>query len=311
MCKLSSAHTNRLVVSFVLLVGFNSNLSAAIINTLVSADGYSVAYPEPQNISSNSDSGETDADVSVQSGIYDTGLHADGYFTAYQEGFAFFAMQKFQATEVSGNVSVRYNLMNESSAAQQFSLRFSPFYGFLTAYCADPGGLFYGDTGAILPCGPDDFSEASYDAKIWLNDRVIWSSMASLRSDINGVTLDTSGTQLGSFYPDEYNYRWDSQWFDIDLDVFGPSEEFSLLYTIDGSVHGQTSLQGADSCVAFDCPYPDNVAYSEYGNFQFAEDDVPAFQFSSRAAVVNEPAVVGMFLFGLLLICLRSNNRTR
>ncbi|WP_416307656.1 hypothetical protein [Neptunicella sp. SCSIO 80796] len=277
-------------------------LSAAIISTEVTAESYSLSYPEPEYAVYDSRTDEHDAYLDTISDFYDTSVHADSHVEARNDGIAFLVTRKYQAAESAGRTAIRYQLENDSAEARKFSLRFNPLFGFLTAYCADPDGQFDNDTDSTLACGPDDFAIASYDAGIWLNDQLIWSSMARLRSDINGVSLDTAGTVLGSFYPDESNYRWDSQWLDLTLDVFNPGEQFSLLYSVNVNVGGQVELQGATSCVPFDCPYPDNVALAEYGTYQFVENGEQQIQFSSAALQVTEPVTLGVFVLGLLLL---------
>ncbi|WP_158769020.1 hypothetical protein [Paraglaciecola sp. L1A13] len=291
----------RFILLFTLL-SFCHTLSATIISTAVTVDSYTVNYPEPDQAWRESQSGTQRASTSTRSTIYDTSVYAATEIFARNQGVAFLAAWKYQASAATGSAVISYQVENNASSARQFNLRFSPLFGFLTAYCADPDGQFDFDSGSSLACGSDDYATSGYNAQIWLNDELIWSSMASLRSDINGVSLKTDGAVLGNFDAQASTYGWDTQWFDLPLDVFQPSEQFNLRYSVDVLVDGRASLQGAVACEPFDCPYPDNVAFVEYGTPEFLEHSDQVFQFSSSALAVGEPENFGLIILGGIML---------
>ena len=281
---------------------FCHSISANIISTAVTAEAYTVSYPEPDNGWREHDSGTKYASVLTRSNLYDTSVYADSYIDVDARGVAFLAMTKYTASAASGSTTISYQLDNNSSVAQKFALRFSPLFGYLQAYCADPEDLFKDGNGSRLPCVADDFAISSYDARIWLNDELIWSSMASVRSDMSGVDVVTDGAVLGTFDAGTYSYRWDTQWFNLPLGIFEPNEIFNLVYSVDVLTDGQVSLQGAAACEPFNCPYSENIAFAEYGSPEFSQHIENIFQISSRAFSVGEPANLGLLILGGLTL---------
>ena len=284
------------------------NVSATIISTAITAEAYTVSYPEPDKGEREHDTGIEFASVLSRSQIYDTGVYAFAYVEANVQFGTLLAMNKQKASAASGSATINYQLENDSSLAQQFNLRFSPLFGYLQAYCADPEDMFNDDSGSRLPCAAGDFATASYDAKILLNDELIWSSMAIVRSDIISVDVVTEGAVLGVFDAETYSYRWDTQWFDLSLGVFEPNEQFNLVYSVSVLTDGKASLEGTTTCEPYNCSYPDNTAFAEYGSWENFDYTKNVFQFSTSSISVNEPINVGLLgLSALLLIRLKRN----
>lgn len=290
------------IVLFCISVCFYQGASASIISTAITAETYSVSYPEPDKGERVHDTGMEFASVLSRSQIYDTGVYALAYVEANALGFALLSMGKYKASAASGSAAISYQLENNSLVAQQFSLRFSPLSGYLKAYCADPENLFYEDTGSRLPCIGEDFAVSSYNARITLNDELIWSSMAEVRSGNNGVDVVTDGAVLGAFDAETHSYHWGTQWFELPLGVFDPNEQFNLVYSVDVLTDGVTNLQGATACEPFNCPYADNVALVDYGFRQLDDDNDSLFQFSSSALPVDVPPKLGAIFIGLFLL---------
>ena len=284
------------------------SLSATVIGTTVTAESYTVSYPEPDKGERRQETGEEFASVSNRSLIYDTGVYSFAYVDANARFGTLLAMNKNKASAASGTATINYRLENDSSLAQQFNLRFSPLFGYLQAYCADPEDMFKDDSGSRLPCAAGDFATARYDAKILLNDELIWSSMARVHSDSIGVDVITEGEVLGVFDADTYSYQWDTQWFDLSLGVFEPNEQFNLVYSVSVLTDGKASLQGTTTCEPYNCSYPDNTAFAEYGSWENFDYTKNVFQFSTSSISVNEPVNVGLLgLSALLLIRLKRN----
>ncbi|WP_417655709.1 hypothetical protein [Pseudoalteromonas atlantica] len=295
---------------FFLLVSlfFCQSLSATVISTAVTAEAYTVSYPEPDNGWREQDEGMEYASVLNRSLIYDTGVESFAYVDANAQFGTLLSMNKHKASAASGSATINYQLENDSSLAQQFNLRFSPLFGYLQAYCADPEDMFEDGSGSRLPCAAGDFATASYAAQILLNDELIWSSTARVHSDSIGVDVITEGEVLGVFDADTYSYRWDTQWFDLSLGVFEPNEQLNLVYSVSVLTDGKASLEGATNCEPYNCPYPDNTAYAEYGSWENFDYTKNVFQFSTSSISVNEPINVGLLgLSALLLIRLKRN----
>lgn len=308
MNKISLQLTEKLAF-FLASLCFCQSLSATVISTAVTAEAYTVSYPEPDKGWREHDAGMEYASALTRSEIYDTSVYADAYIEANARGVAILSMNKYEASAASGSATISYQLENDSSLAQQFDLRFSPLSGYLQAYCADPEDLFKDGSGSRLPCAADDFSSASYAAKILLNDELIWSSMASVRSDIIGVDVVTEGAVLGVFDAETYSYRWDTQWFDLPLGVFEPNEKLNLVYSVSVVTDGKPSLDGTATCEPFNCSYPENNAFAEYGFPQSINWPESIFQFSTSSISVNEPIHLGLLgLAALLIIRLKRND---
>lgn len=291
------------IVLFYMSVSFCQSAAAAIISTALTAEAYTLSYPKPDSGWREFDSGSYFASTYTISNIYDTSVYASSYVEGNKRGTALLSMRKYGASVASGSATIGYQLENNSSFAQQFTLRFSPLSGYLQAYCADPENLFSEGWGTRLPCIGEDFSVSSYNAQITLNDELIWSSMAEVRSDSKGVDVVTDGAVLGVFDVEMHSYRWGTQWFELPLGVFEPNEQFNLVYSVDVLTDGVASLQGgATACEPFSCPYADNIAFADYGFPQFDEYNDSVFQFSSSAMTVDEPPKLGAILIGLLLL---------
>ncbi|ABG39624.1 hypothetical protein Patl_1098 [Paraglaciecola sp. T6c] len=294
--------TFKRIVLFYISVSFCQSATATIISTALTAEAYTLSYPKPDNGWRMFDSGSYFASTYTISNIYDTSVYASSYVEGNKRGTALLSMRKYAASVASGSATIGYQLENSSSIVQQFALRFSPLSGYLQAYCADPENLFF-ESNSVLPCIGEDFTVSSYNARITLNDELIWSSMAEVRSDSNGVGVVTDGAVLGVFDVEMHSYRWGTQWFELPLGVFEPNEQFNLVYSVDVLTDGVASLQGgATACEPYSCPYSDNIAFADYGFPQFDEYNDSLFQFSSSALAVNEPPKLGAILIGLLLL---------
>ncbi len=176
-----------------------------------------------------------------------------------------------QGNYLSGSlIQQSYTITNNTGSAQNYTFDYTINRGSLNA-------KFF--NGFNFSTQSDAYVIAGNTVSITLNGVKLFSSSATLTADINGSSLVTDGTVLGTYTPGSDYYSWDLTSNTLDLGVFDAGETFTLVYDIITS--STSNLATADVPVST-CNYSD----VELGNFC---DDEPTYAYNYGYSQFGDP----------------------
>ena len=205
--------------------------SAASSNGITATPSESVS-PEYRNSSSYIWSGDNSS--------------ANGY--AFSSATGAYAVNS-SAYGYNGNAnamaSILATITNASNVAQNFSLTFKIYGGWISAtnnYALDA----------------DEYLKVDYLASIKIDGNQVWYSSASIQNNGGVITHDKSGTDLNNLDDgsDGY-YSWGSRYVTIDLGVLDPNESLDVLAELSDSAASNLGVY------AYDC----GGGYEGYGGY--------------------------------------------
>ncbi|WP_445428914.1 hypothetical protein [Alishewanella sp. HL-SH05] len=179
------------------VVGPNAN--AGIISVALDAD-VKVEVPLGTSPQSDSDTGEVEVDtfISRESGS----SYAQSTARALSTGWFYATSRAIQNASSSATILQKYVFQNDGDDGF-FDFNFTVENGGLDIYCQGDGyGEGYGDGYGVgtNSCDATLASTAGYNANITVGLTSLWSSAATLIWDVNGYTLNTSGTLLNDAF---------------------------------------------------------------------------------------------------------------
>lgn len=249
--------------------------------------------PNSNSIYSHSHASYNDSSASSHAGGNTSGWF---YSSAYSYGSNASAGSTFTQS---------YSITNDTGLTQLLDFNFKV-----------NGGSLYANTSNLVS------ANSGYNAKILLNNTIIWSSSALLQKNSNGIQFTQSGTALGNYSTGTNEYNWSTQDFDMALGQIAAGDTYNLKYIVNtfSSVDGQP---GNPDCYSY-IDSEINVEIEGYGCIsedgsvaRFGDPNgvntTPVVTITSTAVnPVNEPAsiaLVGAGLAGLAFMRRRKDKK--
>ncbi|MCV2349459.1 PEP-CTERM sorting domain-containing protein [Paucibacter sp. Y2R2-4] len=237
--------------------------------------------------------------------VYSRSVISNSEGTGQSSGFArsngSYAVSS-QATGVSNSsahAGFSYDLLNDSGAAQTYSLHFKIYGGYIGSFLSD--GETFGD---------GEFSRSDYLATIGLNGDKVFSSSATIRGDKSGFSMTHEGVRLNANNDgSDGEYFWDYVYVNMER-TLAAGESLSIVANMDISSFSQVgaavngcaappTAQTALSSLAGDCFKAEGRGF--YGDPFIADGEgSPGFFFTAAPAnQVPEPASLALVLLSL------------
>ena len=186
---------------------------------------------------------------------------------------------------VSSTVTYVDTVMN-AGAATNYSFDFNVIPGELYVGLADYSEGLYSP----------GYVDSGYNFEILLNGVSIFSSMASLRLDENGINLTQSGTSLGGTFIDSYydgSYSWNAFAGTLDLGTIAAGETFTLTYGVTTYANG--AIEPGGSC----CVDQSGLSSSLFGDPSGLSATPFTYTTSPATTVASVPEASSYILLGI------------